>query len=441
MNAAGAIFTLVAVLLQLALPRRLAIVPLLLTFAWMTRGQVLDVGSANFTVMRIVICAGFLRVLLRGERPAHGVNAVDTWLLIWAAWLVAVVPFHADGAFVFRIGLIGDYLGGYFLARIFLRSPQDVELSFKLLSVCFVPVAISMVVEKVSGYNPFFALGGVHELAEIRNGKIRASGPYAHPILGGTVGAALMAMAMCLWRTHRASALLGLAAGVTMVIACNSSGPILMELFVVLGLLMWNFRQHLSALRWSVVAGLLALAAAMRDPVYFVIAKIDLAGGSTGWHRAQLIRSSIEHLDEWWLTGTDRTRHWMPTGIVGNTQDADITNHYLQMGVWGGLPLMLIFCIALLMAFRAIGRAARSTEGHATGARPQCWFIGAALFGYVMSFLSISLFDQSNFGFMLLLAAASATQPDALRSASDVLLDKDAPQPFVTPSFAHWAHR
>jgi hypothetical protein len=66
MNAAGAIFTLVAVLLQLALPRRLAIVPLLVTFAWMTRGQVLDVGSANFTVMRIVICAGFLRVLLRG---------------------------------------------------------------------------------------------------------------------------------------------------------------------------------------------------------------------------------------------------------------------------------------------------------------------------------------------------------------------------------------
>jgi len=440
MNAAGAIFTLVAVLLQLALPRRLAIVPLLVTFAWMTRGQVLDVGSANFTVMRIVICAGFLRVLLRGERPAHGVNSVDVWLLIWAAWLMVVVPFHADGAFVFRVGLIGDYLGGYFLARIFLRSAQDVELSFKVLSVCFVPVAISMVVEKLSGHNPFFALGGVHELAEIRNGKIRASGPYAHPILGGTVGAALVAMAMCLWRTHRASALLGLTAGATMVMASNSSGPILMELFVVLGLLMWNFRQHLSALRWSALAGVLALAAAMRDPVYFVIAKIDLAGGSTGWHRAQLIRSSIAHLDEWWIAGTDRTRHWMSSGIVGNTQDADITNHYLQMGVWGGLPLMLIFCIALLMAFRAIGRTARQPMGEPSGHRPQCWFIGAALFGYVMSFLSISLFDQSNFGFMLLLAAASATQPEGLRSASDVLLDKDAPRPFVTPSFAHWAH-
>ena len=441
MNGAGAVFTQVAVLLQFALPRRLAIVPLLLTFAWMTRGQVLELGPAHFTVMRIVICAGFLRVLLRGERPAHGVNAVDVWLLVWAAWLMAVAPFHADGATVFRLGLMGDCLGGYFLARIFLHSARDVSLSFKVLCVCFVPVAISMLVEKLSGHNPFFALGGVHELAEIRNGKIRASGPYAHPILGGTVGAALMAMAMSLWREHRATALLGLAAGATMVVASNSSGPILMGLFVVLGLLMWNFRQHMNALRWSALAGVLALAAAMRDPVYFVIAKIDLAGGSTGWHRAQLIRSSIEHLNEWWLTGTDRTRHWMPTGIVGNTQDADITNHYLQMGVWGGVPLMVIFCIALVMAFRAIGRSARQSADEPSGRRPQCWFIGAALFGYVMSFLSISLFDQSNFGFMLLLAAASATRAGAVPSASDVLLDRHTPQPFVTPSFAHWAHR
>jgi hypothetical protein len=196
----------------------------------------------------------------------------------------------------------------------------------------------------------------------------------------------------------------------------------------------------MNALRWSVLAGVLALTAAMRDPVYFIIAKIDLAGGSTGWHRAQLIHSSIAHLDEWWTTGTDRTRHWMSSGIMGNTQDADITNHYLQMGVWGGLPLMVIFCIALVMAFRMIGRAARQTRDSASAHRPQCWFIGAALFGYVMSFLSISLFDQSNFGFMLLLAAASVTQPDALRSASAVLLDEDTAQPFVTPSLAHWVH-
>ena len=110
------------------------------------------------------------------------------------------------------------------------------------------------------------------------------------------------------------------------------------------------------------------------------------------------------------------------------------------MGVWGGLPLMVIFCIALVMAFRAIGRASRGAAGHPPGARPQSWFIGAALFGYVMSFLSISLFDQSNFGFMLLLAAASVTQPDALLSASAVRLDEDTRQPFVTPSLPHWVH-
>ena len=69
----------------------------------------------------------------------------------------------------------------------------------------------------------------------------------------------------------------------------------------------------MNALRWSVLAGVLALAAVMRDPVYFVVAKIDLAGGSTGWHRAQLIHSSIAHLDEWWITGTERKTPTSPT--------------------------------------------------------------------------------------------------------------------------------
>ena len=42
----------------------------------------------------------------------------------------------------------------------------------------------------------------------------------------------------------------------------------------------------------------------------------------------------------------------MPTGIHANEFHTDITNHFLQMGVLGGLPLLLVFVLVLIAAFR-----------------------------------------------------------------------------------------
>ena len=66
------------------------------------------------------------------------------------------------------------------------------------------------------------------------------------------------------------------------------------------------------------------------------------------YHRAALIESAIKHLDEWWLAGTDYTRHWMPSGIPANENHTDLTNHYIAMGVMGGLLLLLLFIWLLL---------------------------------------------------------------------------------------------
>jgi hypothetical protein len=155
----------------------------------------------------------------------------------------------------------------------------------------------------------------------------------------------------------------------------------------------------------------------MEDPVYFLMARIDITGGSTGWHRAQLVRASIEHLDEWWAVGTDYTRHWMPSGIHANEIHADITNHFLGMGVLGGLPLLILFVLMLSAAFRAVGRALRENEGRSPARDFLIWTLGAMLFGEVMSFWAISFYDQSVSFFYLVLAALGAIRlPVAMAS-------------------------
>jgi hypothetical protein len=217
-------------------------------------------------------------------------------------------------------------------------------------------------------------------------------------------------MALCLWKSHRKYALAGLFSAGGIVFASTSSGPIMMLLFILLGLALWNIRDHLRSVRWLALTAIVALDAAMKDPVYFLMARIDISGGSTGYHRSQLIRSSIEHLNEWWLTGTDYTRHWMATGIYANTNHTDITNHLLGIGVMGGLPAMFLFIMVLVAGFGKVGRALRENKSASMEQQFLIWTLGAILFGHVMNFWSISLFDQSVVFFYLILAGISAVQ-------------------------------
>ncbi len=376
----------------------------------MTRGQILDLGLAHFTVIRILVAVGICRVLLKGEWIVNGMNNVDRMLILWALWLIGSSVFHTSDAWVFRAGLVWSDLGCYFLFRIFLQNWEDVRRIFKVLCVVLVPIAMLMLLEKSTGNNPFGFLGGVNEISTVREGNIRASGPFTHPILAGTVGATCFPMALYLWKGHRNYALLGLFAAAGMVFASTSSGPIMMVLFIVFGLAFWKVRERLRAIRWLALMTVIALDAVMKDPVYFLMARIDISGGSTGYHRARLIQSSIEHLEEWWLAGTDYTRHWMATGIYGNDAHTDITNHLLAMGVMGGLPLMLLFVLILVAGFQAVGQALQKNKNASMEYRFLIWTLGAILFGHVMNFFSISLFDQSVVFFYLVLAAISAVQ-------------------------------
>jgi hypothetical protein len=395
MNAVGAVFVIVAAIFTFALPRRLAILPLLFSALYMTRGQVLEIGPANFTIPQLLVTAGFLRAMSRGERITDGLHSVDWLLLLWAFVLVGTSAFHSDEAWVYRCGIVWTELGCYFLFRIFITGADDVVNVFKAIGVLAMPMAFTMLYEKASGQNPFGSLGGVLATSLVREGNIRAAGPFAHPILAGTTGAAIIGMGLALRKISLRHTIAACVSGGSIVLAATSSGPILMVGFIAVALFAWICRHHMRALRWVIVAGLLALNEVMKDPIYFLMARIDLSGGSQGYFRAQLIRSSLEHFDEWWMTGTDYTRHWMASGIYANARNTDITNHLLGEGVLGGMPLMLVFLAIVAYSFRDAGRALAQ---HSNAPAPQqalIWGLGALLFGYFMNFWTISMFDQS----------------------------------------------
>jgi hypothetical protein len=395
MNFYGIAFTLLTSIWLLRAPRNWAPLPLLLGVVYVTPYQQLEIGLLHFPAMRVLIVVGALRAIAKGERMSGGINSFDRAVMFWAIWYVCSIAFHQSYVLIGRLGSIFDAVGVYYLFRVFIRGVEDVRTAFKILCLVLLPLAATMLVERFRGYNPLSLLGFAGEMVLSTKGHYRAQGSFGHPILAGTAGAVSLPMAFCFWRENRRLALTGMAVSLAIVFASGSSGPIMTALAALGALALWMIRSQMAAIRWLAISVIVVLNFVMNDPVYFLMARIDITGGSTGYFRAQLIRSGLEHLSEWWFAGTDFTRHWMPTGITADPHHTDMTNYYLQMGVWGGLPLMFLFMWVLVAAFTRIGKALRAGKGLPLSSQFVMWTLGAILFAHATAFWSISYFDQT----------------------------------------------
>jgi hypothetical protein len=393
MNFYGFALTLLTSIWLLRTPRNWAPLPLLIGVVYVTPYQQLEIGLLHFPAMRVLIIVGVLRAMSKGERISGGMNSFDRVFMLWSIWYLCSIGFHQSYVLIGRLGSLFDAVGIYCLFRIFVRGVEDVRTVFKIVCLVLIPLTATMLVERFRGYNPLslFGFGGDFVLA--MKGHYRAQGSFGHPILAGTAGAVCLPMAFCFWRQNRRLALTGMAVTLGMVFASGSSGPIMAALAGLGALALWIIRSQVRIIRWLAFLMIVALNFIMHDPVYFLMARIDITGGSTGYFRAQLIRSGIEHLSEWWFAGTDYTRHWMPTGIAADQHHTDMTNYYLQMGVWGGLPLMLLFMGVLVAAFIRIGKAMRA--GVPLSSQFVMWTLGSILFAHATAFWSISYFDQT----------------------------------------------
>jgi len=423
MNAITIAFLVVNGLGLLTLSHRWAALPLLTSALYMTIGTAFELGPFNFSAIRVLVAIGALRVLIRGELKLLRMNGLDWLLVMWATWALISSLFHEDktGTFVNRLGLVYNACGIYFLLRVFCQSFDDLLMLCRITAILLVPMSLAMLWEAHSGYNLFSVLGGVDAASEIRNDIIRAQGPFSHSILAGSIGAGSLPLMIGLWRQCHKSSIAGILACLSMIAASASSGPIMSGLLGIGALLMWPFRQHMRLFRWAAFLGYIALDLAMKAPAYYILARIDLTGGSTSWHRAALIEAALHHLSEWWFVGTDHTRHWLPYGVPWSGNHADITNYYIMMGVTGGLPLMLLFIALLAKGFAFVGRWLYQSEQE-NGlmlSKFMIWALGASLFSHAATFVSVSYFDQSVvFLYLTLAAICSVSTPNVVSNLS-----------------------
>jgi hypothetical protein len=427
--------TLCLGVLSIALPRRYALVPMLIAGCYVSLAQSLIISGLHFNIIRILIFFGMMRVLLRREIFNIKPNSIDKVFFAWlmASAFIFVIFNQKNIDLSYRLGNVYDGLGIYLIVRALMRDFDDVVLNVKMLGIMIIPVAAFFMIEHSTGKNPFSFLGGVPLLSEVRDGRIRCQGPFKHSILAGTFGATVLPLLVGLrvYSTrNRVLSTGAILASIVIILASSSSGPFMAFLAEIFGLICWYFRGNMRAIRWGIAIFFVALHVYMKDPVWFLIARIsDLVGGG-GYYRSALINAAVVHFDEWWLSGTAHTRHWMATGISGNPDMVDIVNHYVAQAVNGGLLALVLFIWLIVKCFEVNGSAVRDETRFSFPERFFIWSMGCTVLGHVVSFLSVSYFDQMTLFWYFIIGASAVIGRDATEKAyeSQGLKSKDAIQ-------------
>jgi len=401
-------------ILLIVLPRRLALLPIIVTVCYMTMGQQVVIGGLHFSIMRMMILFGWVRLIVRGELTRLRFNAIDKLLFGWQASRVTLntLQFGTAEAFIGMSGYAYDAVGMFFLLRFLIRDLDEVPHIVKMISIVLVPLAILMLIEKSTTRNMFSIFGGVHINTMIdEEGRLRCQGPFRHPILAGTFAAALLPLFFGLRFQRpqfRKVANAGIGAAAVIILTAHSSGPVVASVFVVIGMLLWRLRDSMYVLRWGGLFALIALHLIMKDPVWALYGRLSNVIGGTGYHRTMLITAAINYFDEWWLMGTHYTGHWMPYTLRLDPTMADMTNQFIYEGIVGGLLTMVLFVVLISRCFGAVGRLVHFREADSPfSSKIMVWSLGVGLFAHVVSFMSVSYFDQNVVMFYFILACTS----------------------------------
>lgn len=420
------VVAILAAVLILLLPRKYVVVPFLAACILIPQSEVIVIGGLHFMMLRIMVLAGWVRVIARGEfgKLISGLNSIDriflvfsivsvaTFTLLWGEW----------DAFVGRMGVFYNAIGIYFLLRILIRDKQDVGCVIKTFAGIAVVLAICMLDEHFRGENIFVTFAGMAKNQDVRDGWVRSQACFEHSILAGSFGATLLPLFIGLWwqRTARLWAALGVVSAAIIVITSGSSGPILACVAGIIALCFWPLRTRMRTVRWGIVFGLIGLQLVMHHPIWFAISYMRIFGGSTAWDRFNLIDQWIRHFDQWWLLGTKSTTDW-------GWSMWDIVNEYVEIAVTGGLVTLLLFIALVWRSFQRLGIARRAFQG-VRKTELTIWMLGAALVSHLAGFFGVSYFDQTIVSWYALLAMISAATVVAVRKKAHIRVPKLEPR-------------
>jgi hypothetical protein len=413
LNPLVAILVLIAITLILTLPRDKAITPFLLTFFTIPLAQVILVGSLHFPVLRILILAGLLRLACAADTSSGGkfpcgFTAIDRVVVLWtvSGFVVVSLQWMQLQPLIKFVGDFLDTLGGYLVARFLIPDRETVRRTIKVIALICIIQGTCMVSEQFTHQNLFGFLGA--NQPTIRDGHVRSEGALG-TLFGGTLAGVSISLFLWLWTEEksRMTAAMGIIGATAMVFASHASTAWLAFGSSLLGLSFWLVRKQMQLIRWGIVAALVGLHLVMHGPVWSLIEKIDLTGGSSSYHRYMLVDNCIRHFSDWWLLGYKNYGDW-------GYDMWDLCNQFVVAALTGGLITLVFFIVIYSRSFGIIGKTRKRVEGDRKR-EWLLWCLGSTLFANVVASFGINYVNQLQMALFSLLACISVATSSARR--------------------------
>ncbi|MDD5458153.1 MAG: hypothetical protein PHF37_02005 [Phycisphaerae bacterium] len=402
-------------------PRKYILLPFVIVTCFIPADQRVISMGLDFTPLRFLILAGVVRLLLLDNVYPLKITSIDKILIVWAisGAVIFVIQWGDAGAVIYKCGVLFDTLGLYWIFRKNLDNWDSIRRVIKIFAVCVLFMSVFVAFEWTTGNNLFKYLGAVH--TEVRVGRYRCEASFPHSIMLGVFWGTLVPLFAGMAKIDD-KVLFGSACGaaVFIVAASASSTPLMALAVAIAGLMVYRFRRYTRIAMWSFVGLLACLHMIMKAPVWHLISRVNVVGGSTGWHRYHLIDKAIEYFNEWALIGTKSTEHW-GWGL------GDTTNQYILEGIRGGFITLIFFCIMLYLIFKVFLKIAIYATDEKYRWLSWCFFISLA--GHCVAFIAVSYFGQIMMLWYLLLAAAGSLGQNIVYSQAPVF------QPVTNPPF------
>lgn len=400
MNGLSASILIFLIIVVLFARRRCALLAMVAGTLYLTQQNAIELLGFNMFAVRFLEIAGFARVIARREFSIPQLNEIDRAFVLLYLFMTVVFLLRSNEGQAYAIGVAVDAVLTYFTFRGLIENIDDLRWLLRAFVILVVPYVAVLLGEMLTSQNAFTFLGGQPITANFREGRIRCIGSFRNPSILGSLGASFLPLYIGLGfsKSNRSYAIAGIVLCLAIIGFSNSGGPLAFAGFGVVGWTLWICRDNMRIIRRLGAISFIAIALAMKAPVWYLPTRISFLTGGDAWHRSYLMDVATQHIREWWLWGMpiSNTRDWFPYVLV-TTDAADITNQFISFGLGAGLMAIALFIRLLIKGFKCLGRKlseVRRDTIQPCGSEYLLWGLGVMLAGHIINFTAISYFDQ-----------------------------------------------
>lgn len=402
-----------------------------------------EIGPIQMTGLRLYLALCFLPLLVMSlrQRPP-GSDLIDTALYLHILWAALAITKTSPAQFLENTGANTlELLGGYLIARYYIRQPHDLAAAATLVAVL---VAVSIpfaVIEGITGSAPIVLMiqsipfiGSV-EVIDIapRLGLHRAQTMFAHPIHYGLFSVSTFAIIWFCTPLRPTARLLLCAALIAGTFFALSSGALL-SLFIQMALIAWIALFGNRPKIWLIFLACVILAyvsidlLSNRSPLRVFMSYATFSSHNAFW-RGLIFEWGMLNVAQNPVFGLGFNDWIRPHYMVSGSLD----NFWLTVTMRYGIPAFVLMSIAVGYAVLSVTLAKTTLDPHLrTG-----WVL--AMIGFILALCTVHVWTSiySYFFFLmgagLCLRSSTAEQSKPLPSPRAALQFSTAAPPVFSP--------